>query len=85
MMGGGSGDHRRVEAVVEFSGVGKGRHSTFGGHSLAGGQQGVDDTDELHVVKGLEQASVDTSQMTTSHDGYSKSVHAAFLRSRPRP
>ncbi len=59
--------------------------SAFGGHTLAGGQQRVDDSDQLHVVEGLEQTSVDTSQMTTSHDGHTKSVHAAFLRSRPRP
>jgi hypothetical protein len=84
-MRGGCGNHRCIDAATEFIGVGPGWHGTFRRHPLAGGQQGVDDSDKLHIVPGLQQTRMDASQMTTSHDGYAKSVHAAFLRSRPRP
>ena len=86
MVCGGGGDDGRVDAAVAApSWSGQAGSAAFGGHALAGGQQRVDDSHQFHVVERLEQTGVDASQMTTSHDGHTQSVHAAFLRSRPRP
>ncbi len=85
MVCGGGRDDGRVDAAWERIVVGKGGREAFRRDTLAGGEQRVDDSHQFDIFERLEQTGVDTSQMTTSHDSHTQSVHAAFLRSRPRP
>ena len=55
------------------------------GERLRGLQVGVDNGGQLALVERLQQPGVDSPQMSAADNGDAQTLHAALLRSRPRP
>ena len=77
--------HGGVDLAEERLQVGIADGLEVRGDFLAGFVDRIDDSNQAHVIEGIQQSRVDTSQVAGADDGDAQIIHAALLRSRARP